>query len=559
MKFKLNGKSALAAVFALFLFLTVFLHWAAGTFVSECGRYGDEGMHYVTSLFLKDFLLSGTWSKPMAFAQDYYLHFPKVGLGNWPPFFPMVNAAWMLVMGDSRIGLMTLSAIWTAIMAFLAWRDVRDEGIVALVACAALIASPTSQYLTSMVMAEILLTILTWLAFRCLLWYLDSGRPLMAVAFGIFAMLAIMTKGNAWVLALAAPLTILLTGNWRRLLDKWLWLGIGIIAVVCVPYTLWSMKMVVHGWDSTSAPGAERLLLSAKLHLQYMVWIIGWPLFLIVLAGIREKVFRPLFAGRKPESFWTGMLVLGITVMGFHIAIPTSIEPRKIYQITPVLGVFLAAGLGFLARRLASVIPGWPAPALSVATLGALVFLGTTFGIQESWRPGFGPAIEKILSLGDTERAAVLVSSNPFMLDQEAGIIASWAEVDRAKGNYLVRASKQLLGVRVDVPRFELPARFHTADEIQSALLAVPVSYAIVHHTPSQRDYLYVKLLDDMLAAHPESWRPFYSSTRQIEGKPHELRVFRSVAPWQGKPVKINIDLTQRIGEKLATPGGETK
>jgi hypothetical protein len=541
------------AAFLFFALAASALHILAGTYGSECGRFGDEGMHFVTSLFLKDFLLSGQWSQPMQFARDFYLHFPKVGLGNWPPLFPSLNALWMIVWGDSRLGLLLLGTLYTALLSWLCWREVREEGLPAWLAGLLLIASPATQYQTSMVMAELLLAVLTWISFRLLLSYLESGRPLFALGFGLFAMLTIMTKGNGWVLALAAPVTILFTGHWRRLLDKWLWLGIALIAAICVPYTLWSMKMVVQGWDSQSVPDTGRLWFSLRLHWLYAIQILGWPLSMVALAGVWDTVLRPCWQRRKPEVFWLGMFVLGLSIMAFHIAVPTSIEPRKIYQIAPVVCVFLVAGLRFASRSLGAKLP---APDLTLCAIALAWFVWTPFRLQEPWNPGFRPAIETILARQDTRNSAILVSSNPFMQDQEAGIIATWAELSRRDGVYLVRATKLLLGLPYNDLRngFELPSRYQTSTEVQAALADVPITYTFLHSTPYPRDYLHNDLLLQTVRSHPEHWQPVYQSQTMIAGQPHSIEVFRTQDNHAGKPVRINIDLSGRIGEKLNTP-----
>ena len=44
----------------------------------------DEGGHYVNALFLGDWIRAG-FPSPMAFARDYYAHFPRLTIGHWPP------------------------------------------------------------------------------------------------------------------------------------------------------------------------------------------------------------------------------------------------------------------------------------------------------------------------------------------------------------------------------------------------------------------------------------------------------------------------------------------
>src|ERR1051325_9100792 len=105
-------RRALPTLVFLFLCVTL-LHWYAGTFHSEFGRYQDEGMHYITGLLVHDFVASGHWTHPMAFAKEYYVHFPKVGLGQWPPLFYVIQTAWTLVFGVSRQSVLFLMVVLT--------------------------------------------------------------------------------------------------------------------------------------------------------------------------------------------------------------------------------------------------------------------------------------------------------------------------------------------------------------------------------------------------------------------------------------------------------------
>ena len=44
----------------------------------------DESAHYVNTLFIADWLRAGL-PAPMAFARDFYVHYPKLSIGHWPP------------------------------------------------------------------------------------------------------------------------------------------------------------------------------------------------------------------------------------------------------------------------------------------------------------------------------------------------------------------------------------------------------------------------------------------------------------------------------------------
>jgi hypothetical protein len=40
-----------------------------------------------SALMIRDYLVSGFHRAPLRYAENDYVHYPKVGLGKWPPFF----------------------------------------------------------------------------------------------------------------------------------------------------------------------------------------------------------------------------------------------------------------------------------------------------------------------------------------------------------------------------------------------------------------------------------------------------------------------------------------
>jgi len=149
------GRMAIALL--AFYALAIAIEAWNGAYSSEFGRYSDEGMHYVTGLMIRDFFTSpAAWPHPMAFAKAYYAHFPKVGLGNWPPIFPLLQALWSLPFGVARPVMLLEVQLFVALTALLVYRQLAPRlgtGF-AWLAGALLIASPLTQYVASMVMAE---------------------------------------------------------------------------------------------------------------------------------------------------------------------------------------------------------------------------------------------------------------------------------------------------------------------------------------------------------------------------------------------------------------------
>lgn len=82
-----------AAVAAVAFGLTVLLQARGGAFRSEFSAHPDESAHYVTGLMVREYVAAGAPQPPVQFAQDYYVHYPKVAIGHWPPVFYVLQAA----------------------------------------------------------------------------------------------------------------------------------------------------------------------------------------------------------------------------------------------------------------------------------------------------------------------------------------------------------------------------------------------------------------------------------------------------------------------------------
>ena len=74
---------------------------AARTFLPADLATSDGPAHFTTGLMLHDFLCAGHYLRPMTFAKCFYVHYPKVAFGHWPPVFYVIEAAWFFVFGTS--------------------------------------------------------------------------------------------------------------------------------------------------------------------------------------------------------------------------------------------------------------------------------------------------------------------------------------------------------------------------------------------------------------------------------------------------------------------------
>jgi len=234
-----------------FFLFQVSLHISNGVFAGEFGEHPDEAAHFVTGLMVRDFIGMSLQASPMDFAENYYLHYPKVAFGHWPPFFYMVQAAWTLVFPSTHASLMLLIAMLSTMLALTLFSIIQQEcnAITGFFAGLLLMAFPIVQKLSGMVMAEVLLALLSIVAVLFFWRFMEDLKVGNAIGFGVFSTLAILTKGNGLALALVPVLSLFLSRRLHLLLRPTLWLSAMIVAVFCVPFYWLTIDMVRGGWQ----------------------------------------------------------------------------------------------------------------------------------------------------------------------------------------------------------------------------------------------------------------------------------------------------------------------
>jgi len=148
--------------FLLFLFFQLFLQVTSGAFTNEFGGSPDEAGHYVTGLMVRDYIASFQLNSPMRYAENYYIHYPKVALGHWPPFFYVVQTLWMLLFSSSRLSMIFLMAIITTLLSMTVFLVLKKElgSRLGIFSGLLVIAIPLVQQYSGMLMAETLVALL---------------------------------------------------------------------------------------------------------------------------------------------------------------------------------------------------------------------------------------------------------------------------------------------------------------------------------------------------------------------------------------------------------------
>ncbi len=515
-----------ACAIALAWVVAVCLQVASGAFGNEFGGHSDEPGHYVTGLMVRDYLAGMHWAHPVQFADNYYGHYPKVALGHWPPFFYVVQAAWTLSFGPSRTSVLLLMSVLTALWAGMLYQAVRaDFGDGMGLAMALLLpALPLVQQGTDLLMADTLTGLLCLGAVLLFGKFLDTGRWRSALAFGVVASLAILTKGSGLLLGLVPPLAVVLGRRFGVLKRPAFWCVPVVVAVLCGPWYVATVGLAHNGF-ARPTPGLHFTVPAVSFYGLGLVQMTGVGVFAVAVLGLFVKVVRPWWLG-SVEGKWATAAALLAALLAFHVTVPVGFESRYLLPAAPLLLMFVAAGMTWLAGRLPA---RWPAAGRlgGVGLVVALLFAVETFTVPTRPWHGFGPVARELIARPDLRGATLLVSSDPR---GEGAFIAEVAGEEERPGHTVLRGSKLLgdgdwLGIGYE-------PLYRTPEALARSLTQAGVSLVVVDTSaPPTADLEHHRMLIDVLEADPRHWRLMSAHALVRDGTdcPGVLRVYRFV------------------------------
>jgi hypothetical protein len=442
-----------------------------------------------------EYFSRGMWagSTPLAFANDYYAHYPKVAIGHWPPVFYLYQSVWLMVFGISRGSILMLTAATTATLGLLTTWLCRREGVerpIAALAGAVTALLPQSLATTLEVMADPL-TAATTLAAAILgqRWLWDpSGRR--ACVFAAASSVAILTKGNAAALTLAPPLAIAVRGRLRLLRDLKFWIPTPLLFLLVFPW-YWSVRNLAR---AEFVPGYTESLPARMAHalganLQHTASLCGYLLLILALLSLRRGWARR----------WEMLAALPVAAYLFVSIVSPHTEARLLLVSAAVLCWAATIGVAPWGR--------WRAGSLLI---GGLAFAHWMTPVAAKPQKGFVPAMAWAAGRPELFEAPMLVSSNGL---GEGAWIAELALREAEPKATVVRASKLLAASTWMGDNYRLLVS--TPEDVLRVLSSKGVGTVILHSDPARGPLPHQRLLEDAI----RSWR--------LEAAFNEVRIFR--------------------------------
>ncbi|MBL8216568.1 MAG: glycosyltransferase family 39 protein [Bryobacterales bacterium] len=461
----------------------------SNTYQAEFGAYPDEPGHYITGLMFTEYLRQGLPGSPTSFVQDFYLHYPKVAIGNWPPLFYILIALWSLVFGSSKVSVFVLLAILNATTAWLIWWCARSlfspQTSLWLALWYTLL--PLTHYSNNVLLSDGVVALLSFISILAFARYWSSNRYLDGIWFGLAVSATILTKGSGVALILLPPLAILATRQWHRLFHGPLLVAGLLVLALGGSWTYLTLGVAQDGWNHDiplSHYLADGLQSSPRFYLISLTPVLA----LAVAGGLLQLALRP--AARKP--LYLHLLLSIAAIVLFHVFVPVGIEPRRYLMAVPSSLILAGCFLTFVTERLPRYW-NW-APGLAITA--ALAFVSLPPAPKQHY--GFDRVAETLLSRPEWSNCAALISSS---IDAEGMLISEVALRQSRPQRYLLRATKLLASMKWSGSDYH--SRFQTAAEMQTALDAMGARLLVVGPYPTHRQKRqHHLLLDDVLSQH---------------------------------------------------------
>jgi len=484
-------------LFCVYFLIDVGLQWRGNAFQSELGANPDEPAHYVTGLLFHDYISAGLPGNPLSYARNFYLHYPKVALGHWPPFFYVVQAAWTLPFTPSRTSVMLLMAALTALLATVLCQTIWEEfSLAAGVAAAILLLSlPVVEEFSSLLMSEILLTLLVFLAVLAYGRYLDTERWQPAAWFGLWATLALLTKATGIELALIPLCAILATRRWRLLGRFSFWLPAILVVGIAAPWYLW----VPDARHQSVIPfGGVKFIITPRLMATPKTWwdMLGEAPAILAIIGVLVYGKR-IFRGSVSCKWLAGLSVL-VGAYVFRCVIGAW-EDRHLVTNVPIILMFSVAGAAWLlSLPMLSRIPA----RFKMAVVGVALAVSLVLNIHKSplkHHYGFDRAAQNLVSNPRFTKSVLLVCGDP---SGEGMLISEIAMRESRPGHIILRATKLL--ANSDWMRWNYKPLFNNQADTMQYVESIPAGIVVFDREGPKSPH--GNLLFEGIRQHPGKW-----------------------------------------------------
>lgn len=492
----------------------------------------DEAQHAVTGLFVADAFRDLPLRHPVHYAYRYYAQYPAVGILHWPPLFYVFEGLSFLVLGPSVVSA-RLTVLLFCILLLYQWFRLVEENLDAYTAgiCTAVLGLlPMILLFEKSVMLEIPSLALSVAAIRHWIAYLDQHQKRSLYLSALWLSAALLCKQTSIYVVVFCGLTLLVTGQWKRILSRDAAIFAAIVAVLAGPFL--TMMWFLQGKAVANDLGSHRMGSWERLTYFSQTLPGALPPTVLVLALIGAALAFRWDIPRRTAIMGCWLLSAYATFSSFGQR-----EPRfAVYWLPPL--VYFAVGLITRFFR-----PGRLRVAMRVAAAGLIVVLAIpAWSNQRPYISGYKDIASRIVKNYDS---GIILFDGPVpgnfvffvrALDPNRRFVVLrkvlYADDIRpgAASEELLHTREQVsdamreYGVRCAVVSQNMPLRFDSQrwlrEQLQSDDYTLLQSYSVTTNQPNWRG-------ENLLLYERKNWTPPSGGVLRIRmlTLPHDIEI----------------------------------
>ena len=189
----------------------------------------DAARHAMNGVFIHDLVASGHARHPVGYAREYYGRLPALSMPYHPPLFPAMESLFFFAFGVNLLAARLAVAVAVAISVVLLYylvRATQGSDVVALCVTVSMSSVWWCQQVASDVMLEYPALAFALAALWCVRDLNRGVYPLgRALLFAAFGAAAVWTKQFTVFVGAVPPLYAVVSGRWRLLFSKGMWIS----------------------------------------------------------------------------------------------------------------------------------------------------------------------------------------------------------------------------------------------------------------------------------------------------------------------------------------------
>jgi hypothetical protein len=537
-----TGLRALAwgiATILITVILVVFVQWKTGAWRDDFSATGDEASHFTSAVAMSSYFSSGQITHPYDFASQYYLHYPKIAFGKWPPAFYVLSGIWFVLFSPSRLTGMLFIAFETVLLSFVAFRVASRllSPLLSFIAAITVVMTPFFALQSTIFMLEFQTATLGLVSLLAFLAVLEGQGWRAGAIFVLAASACILTKANGWALLISAGVGYLCLRRQTRASFAAVAIVLAATMIVCFPFYFVFVHAMSDG-NADTKPALWFTLEAVSTYLRESAEVLGLAVSALFLVRL-VLCARDAYLGQKQQPLIVLLVAWTVGPFVFQTIVPASFEIRHLAIAFPCV-VLLAF----------TVVPQWLGRTGRVAVIGAgiaVLLLTVPWTMPDRYSELFRMAAPQIVSrLSTAPNKAVLITSNG---PGEGRLVACMAALD-PKGQYFcIRATKLIVDADWRAVDYHLLVR--TREDVLKKLDSVPVSYVAVHDMV-RKGLPHHELLRDALNSAPDRWRliKVLESVSIPDGK-ETLAIYEASANLAKPVTTLDLDMHRKLNRRI--------